>query len=106
MKGYEVVAETRPARGGARLLMTLFLFREPATVERVDDGAVMQALADCLGCAVLLPDEADTDPFNYLRFRPGSAAERVSLDPDALDESPPCVVVFGPARPLAEAALG
>ncbi len=98
VEGYEVVAETRPARGEARMLVTLFLFRDPAAVERVNDGAVMQALADRLGCAVLLPDEADTDPFNYLRFRPGSAADRVSLDPDALDEDPPRVVVFGPAH--------
>ena len=104
VKGYEVVAEIRPACGEARLLATLFLFRDPAAVERVDDGAVMQALADRLGCAVLLPDETDTDPFNSLRFRPGSAVDRVSLDPDALDEHPPRVVVFGPARPLAEAA--
>ena len=104
VKGYEVVAEIRPACGEARLLATLFLFRDPAAVERVDDGAVMQALADRLGCAVLLPDEADTDPFNYLRFRPGSAADQVSLDPDALDEDPPRVVVFGPARSLAEVA--
>ena len=62
---------------------------------QVDDGGVMQALADRLGCAVLLPDEADTDPFNDRRFRPGSAADRVSLDPDALDERPPRVVVSG-----------
>ena len=87
------------------MLAALFLFRDPVALERVDGGAVMQALADRLGCAVLLPDEADTDPeFNYLRFRPGSAADRVSLDPDALDEQPPRVVVFGPARPLAEIA--
>ena len=104
VKVYEVVAEIRPECGEARLLATLFLFRDPAAVERVDDGAVMQALADRLGCAVLLPDEADTDPFNYLRFRPGSAADRVSLDPDALDEDPPRIALFGPARPLAEAA--
>ena len=97
VKGHEVVAEIRPACGGARLLATLFLFRDPAAVERVDDGAVMQALADRLGCAVLLPDEADTDPFNYLRFRPGSAADRVSLDPDGLDETPPRVAVSGSA---------
>ena len=103
VEGYEVVAETRPACGGALLLATLFLFRDPAAVERVDDGAVMQALADRLGCAVLLPDEADADPFNYLRFGPGSTADRVSLDPDALDEGPPRVVVFGPAPPLDEA---
>ena len=103
VKGYEVVAEIRPACGEVGLLATLFLFRDPAAVERVEDGAVMQALADRLGCAVLLPDEADTDPFNYLRFRPESAADRVSLDPDALDEAPPRVVVLGPARPLAEA---
>ena len=103
VEGYEVVAETRPARGEARLLATLFLFRDPAAVGRVDDGAMMQALADRLGCAVLLPDEADTDPFNYLRFRPGSTADRVSLDPDALNEHPPRVVVFGPARPPAAA---
>lgn len=104
VKGYEVVAEIRPACGGARLLATLFLFRDPVAMERVDDGAVMQALADRLGCAVLLPDEADTDPFNSLRFRLGSTADRVSLDPDALDENPPRVVVFGPAHLLAEAA--
>lgn len=67
-------------------------------MERVDDGTVMQALADRLGCAVLLPDEADMDPFNSLRFRLGSAADRVSLDPGTLDEDPPRVVVFGPAR--------
>ena len=64
----------------------------------------MQALADRLGCAVLLPDEADTDPFNYLRFRLERTEDRVSLDPDALDERPPCIVVSGPAPPLAEAA--
>ncbi len=104
VEGYEVVAEIRPACGAARLLATLFLFCDPAAVERVDDRAMMQALADRLGCAVLLPDEADTDPFNYLRFRPGSAADRVSLDPDALDEDPPHVVVLGPARSPAEAA--
>ena len=103
VEGYEVVAETRPARGEARLLATLFLFRDPAAVERVDDGAVMQALADRLGWAVLLPDEADADPFNTLRFGPGSTADRVSLDPDALDEDPPRVVVSGPAPPLDEA---
>ena len=62
VQGYEVVAETRPARGEARLLATLFLFRDPAAVERVDDGAVMQALADRLGWAVLLPDENHSEP--------------------------------------------
>ena len=102
-EGCEVVAETRPARGEALLLATLFLFRDPAAAARVDDGAVAQALADRLGCAVLLPDEADADPFNDLRFRPGSAADRVGLDPDALDEHSPYVAVFGPAQPLAEA---
>ncbi len=105
VEGYEVLAETWPAQGEARLMATLFLFRDPAEVERVDDGAVAQALADRLGCAVLLPDEADTDPFNCLRFRPKAVMDRVSLDPDALDEHPPRVAVFGPARPLAEAAI-
>lgn len=95
--GFEVVAETSPTCGEARLMATLFLFRTPAEVERVEDRAVVQALADGLGCIVLLPDDADMDPFNYLRFRPSVPADRVSLDPEGLDKRPTRVEVYGPA---------
>ena len=97
--GFEVVVETRPTCGEARLMATLFLFRDAAEVERVEDRAVVQDLADGLGCAVLLPDDADMDPFNYLRFRPSVPADRVSLDPEGLDERPTRVEVHGPAPP-------
>lgn len=96
VEGFEVVAETRPLRGEARLMATLFLFRGPAEVERVDDHAVARTLADALGCTVLLPDEADTDPSVFLRFRPKVATDRVYLDPDGLDERPPRVAVSEP----------
>ena len=98
--GFEIVAETSPTCGEARLMATLFLFRNPAEVERVEDQIVVQALADNLGCTVLLPDEADMDPFNYLRFRPHVPVERVSLDPDGLDEGPTRVGIYGPYADL------
>ena len=85
------------------MMAAMFVLRDQAAVDQLDDHTILQALADRLGCAVLLPDDADTDPFNYLRFRPGSTVDRVSLDPDALDEDPLRVVVFGPARASAEA---
>ena len=104
VEGFEVVAETWPTRGEARLMAVLFLFRDPAEVERVEEQIVIQALADSLGCTVLLPDDADISPFNYLRFRPSVSADRVSLAPEGLDEHPVRVEVYGPAPPLAEAA--
>ncbi len=100
MEGFEVVAETSPTCGEARLMATLFLFRDPAKVERVEDHTVVQALSDGLGCTVLLPDDVDVSPFNYLRFRPSVPADRVSLDPDGLDEDPVRVEVCGPSSPL------
>ena len=102
--GFEVVAETSPTCGEARLMAVLFLFRDPAEVERLEDRAVVQALADGLSCTVLVPDDADISPFSYLRFRPRVPVDRVSLDPDGLDDRPPRVEVYGPAPPLAEAA--
>ena len=90
----EVVAETWPASGESRLMVTLFLYRDPAAVEQVDDRMFVQALADRLGCAVLLPDEADTDPFNYLRFRPHKTMDRLSIDPCSLDECPMRIAVL------------
>ncbi len=104
VEGFEVVAETWPTRGEARLMAMLFLFRDPAEVERVEDQTVVQTLADSLGCAVLLPDDADMNPFNYLHFRPSVSADRVSLDPEGLDEHPVRVEVYGPAPPFAEDA--
>ena len=95
--GFEVVADTSPTCGEARLMAELFLFRDPAVVERVEERTVVQALANGLGCTVLLPDDADRDPFNFLRFRPHVPVDRVSLDPDGLDERPVRVEVCGPA---------
>lgn len=69
--GFEVVAETSPTCGEARLMATLFLFRNPAEVERLEGRAVVQALADGLGCTVLLPDDMDMDPFNPPALPPG-----------------------------------
>ena len=60
---------------------------------------------DTLRCAVLLPDEAVLNPWTFLRFHPGGVVDRVSLDPDGLDEDPVRVEVFGPARPPTEAAV-
>ena len=98
VQGYEVVAETVPARGEARLMATLFVFRDAAEVERLDDHAVARALADALGCTVFLPDEKDANPFNYWRLCPHQPTERVALDPDGEDEEPLRVTVTGPAR--------
>ena len=95
--GFEIVAETSTTCGEARLMAALFLFRDPAEVKRVEEQRVVQALADSFGCTVLLPDDADMDPFNYLRFRPCALVDRVSLDPDGLDERPVRVEVCGPA---------
>lgn len=97
VQGFEVVAETWPTRGEARLMATLFVFRSPAEVERLDDRALAQALADALGCAVFLADEADPCSDNYWRLRPGLPAERVALDPDGESENPTRVTVNGPA---------
>lgn len=103
VQGFEVVAETWPARGEARLMATLFVFRDPAAVERLDDRAVAQALANTLGCTVFLADEADSYSDNYWRLRPGLPADRVALDSDGEDETPPRVTVAGPAtRPIPE----
>ncbi len=90
------MAETSPTCGEARVVAVLFLFQKPTEVERVEEWTVVQALADGLGCTVLLPDDADMNPFNYLRFRPSIPVDRVSLDPDGLDERPVRVEVYGP----------
>jgi len=50
-------------------------------------------LTDRLDCAVLLPDDDDLNPFNYLRFRPQVAMDRVGLDSDGLNEDPMRVAV-------------
>ncbi len=91
----EIVADTQPVCGESRLTVTLFVCREPAMVERMDDKVVVQALADRIGCTVLLPDDGDTSPFSFVRFRPRATHDRVDLDPDGLDESPPHITVLG-----------
>lgn len=101
VQGFEVVAETWPARGEARLMATLFVFRGPTAVERLDDRAVAQMLANTLSCTVFLADEAYSYSDNHWRLRPGLPAERVALDPDGEGETPPRVTVTGPAtRPM------
>jgi len=57
------------------------------------ERAFAQALTDRLDCAVLLPDDDDLNPFNYLRFRPQVAMDRVGLDSDGLNEDPMRVAV-------------
>ena len=97
VQGFEVVTETWPARGEARLMATLFVFRDPVGVERLDDRAMAQELANTLGCTVFLADEADSYSDNYWRLRPGLPAKRVALDPDGEGETPPRIMVTGPA---------
>ena len=103
VKSCEVWAGLWPTRGEARLIAMLFVNRDKAEVECLDDRAVSQALANNLNCTVFLADEADTYSDNYWRLRPASPAERVALDPDGESEDPPRVTVIGPAtRPLPE----
>ncbi len=100
VKNCEVWAGLWPARGEARLMAMLFVNRDTAEVERLDDRTVAQVLADALGCTVFLADEADSYSDNYWRLRPGLPAERVALDPDGESEDPPRVTVTGPATRL------
>lgn len=104
VKPCEIVAETWPACGESRLMAAVFVFRDPPAIEQINDRSVAQALADGLDCAVLLGDEADTNPFNFLRFRSKAPMERVSLDPYGLDQRPMCVSVIGINPSPAEAA--
>lgn len=89
--------EIWPTHGQYCMMAALFVLRDQAALNQLDDRAVLQALADRLGCAVLLPDETVLNLPIYLRFRPGVAPDKVELDPDGLDERPPCVAVSGPA---------
>ena len=93
----DVRVEIWPTHGQYCMMAALFVLRDQAALNQLDDRAILQALADRLGCAVLLPDETVLNLPIYLRFRPGAAPDKVGLDPDGLDESPPRIVVSGPA---------
>lgn len=89
--------EIWPAHGQYCMMAALFVLRDQAAFNQLDDRTVLQALADRLGCAVLLPDETVLSLPIYLCFRPGAAPDKVELDPGGLDERPPRVAVSGPA---------
>ncbi len=98
----DVRVEIWPTRGQYCLMAALFVLRDQAALNQLDDQAILQALADRLGCTVLLPDETVLNLPIYLRFRPGAVPDKVDLDPDGLDESPPRVAVSGPASSEAD----
>jgi len=89
----DVRVEIWPTHGQYCMMAALFVLRDQAAVNQLDDHTILQALADRLGCAVLLPDETVLSLPVYLRFRPGAAPDKVGLDPEGLDESPPRVAV-------------
>lgn len=93
----EMRVEIWPAYGQYCMMAALLILRDQSALHQLDDRTVLQALADRLGCAVLLPDETVLSLPIYLRFRPGAAPDKVELDPDGLDERPPRVAVSGPA---------
>ena len=93
----DVRVEIWPTHGQYCMMAALFVLRDQAALNQMDDQAVLQALADRLGCAVLLPDETVPNLPVHLRFRPGAAPDKAGLDPEGLDESPPCVALPGPA---------
>ncbi len=98
----DVLVEIWPTHGQYCMMAALFVLRDQAALNQLDDRAILQALADRLGCAVLLPDETVLNLPVYLRFRPGAAPDKVDLDPEGLDESPPRVAVSGPASSEAD----
>lgn len=83
---YEVVAEVWPFSGDCRSMVTIFFTGDESIAERLDELAVAQALADGLGCAVLLAAEDDPNPSHFIRFRPHLEPDRVSVDPNDQDE--------------------
>ena len=93
----DVRVEIWPTHGQYCMMAALFVLRDQAALNQLDDRAILQALADRLGCAVLLPDETVLNLPIYRRFRPGIVADKVELDPDGLDEYPLRVSVSGPA---------
>ena len=84
----DVRVESWPTHGRYCMMAALFVLRDQAALNQMDGHAILQALADRLGCAVLLPDETVLNLPIYLHFRPGAAPDKVDLDPDGLDESP------------------
>ena len=100
----DVLVEIWPTNGQYCLMAALFVLRDQAALTQLDDRAILQTLADRLGCAVLLPDATVLNLPIYLRFRPGAAPDKVDLDPLGLDEDPLRVEEAGAALSAGEVA--